>query len=73
MSIANAAQYDLKPVAVIGKSALVYKRPYSDKPLPWENGNENIKFSAPSLAAVLFLLCCAVLGFVIGFAAAMIL
>lgn len=73
VSIANAAQYDLKPVAAIGKSALIYKRPYSDKPLPWENGNENINFSTPTFGAVLFILCCAVIGFVIGFTAAMIL
>ena len=73
MSIANAARYDLKPVAVIGKTALVYKRPYSEKPLPWENGNENITFSTPSMVAAIFMGCCAVIGFALGFIAAIIL
>lgn len=73
MSIANAARYDLKPVAVIGKTALVYKRPYSEKPLPWENGNENITFSTPSMVAAIFMGCCAGIGFALGFIAAIIL
>ena len=66
MSIANAKEFGLKPVAVIGKSAIVYKRPYSDKALPWENGNENINFTMPGVAATIFLVCCIVIGFIIG-------
>lgn len=67
MSIANAAQYDLKPVAVIGNVALIYKRPYSDKPLPWENGNENIGVSTPTRTAAIFIFGCAVIGYVLGY------
>lgn len=70
MSIANATQYDLKPVAIINKSILIYKRPYSEKPLPWENGNENINHSVPVLATILFLFICAIIGCLIGFLAA---
>ncbi len=73
MSIANAAQYGLKPVAVIGKTALIYKRPYSDQPLPWENGNENISFHTPTRIAIILMCCCAAAGFVVGWIAAMIL
>lgn len=73
MSIANAAQYDLKPVAVIDKIVLIYKRPYSDKPLPWENGNVNINYSTPARAAVILLVCSGIIGFVIGFLVAIFL
>ena len=69
-SIANAAQYGLKPVAVINNNVLVYKRPYSDDPLPWENGNENINFAAPTLASAIFLLACFIFGMICGFVAA---
>lgn len=72
MSIANAAKYDLKPVAVIGKSVLVYKRPYSDKHLPWENGNENLNVVSTTKEGILFLVCCFLIGAVIGFTAAML-
>ena len=73
VSIANAAQYDLKPVAVINKNVLVYKRPYSDKPLPWENGNDNLNFSAPSLAAVIIMISAFAVGVAIGVLAAILL
>lgn len=72
VSIANAAQYDLKPVAVINKNVLVYKRPYSDKPLPWENGNDNLNFSAPSLAAVIIMISAFAVGVAIGALAAIL-
>ena len=72
-SIANAAKYGLAPVAVVNKKILIYKRPYSEEPLPWENGNENIRFIAPPLAAALFLLAFFAVGFVIGALAAIIL
>ncbi len=71
-SIANAAQYDLTPVAVVNKNILIYKRPHSEECLPWENGNENIRFIAPPLVAALYLLSCFALGFVIGALAAII-
>ncbi len=71
-SIANAAKYGLTPVAVVDKNILIYKRPYSEEPLPWENGNENIRFIAPPLAAILFILACFAVGFVIGALAALI-
>lgn len=73
MSIANAAQYNLKPVAVIGKTALIYKRPYSDEPMPWENGNENLTISTPAFAAILFFGCCFIFGIFLGLIMAMFL
>ena len=73
ISIANAAKYDLKPVATVGKSILIYKRAFSDKPLPWENGNENIRFSAPGRAELILTVCCATIGFIFGFIAVFLL
>lgn len=67
MSIANAAKYDLKPVAVLDKTVLIYKRPYSESKLPWENGNENLYFSGPATAVLLILLGCFIAGFIAGF------
>ena len=72
MSIANAAKYDLKPVAVLERSVLIYKRPYSDKPLPWENGNENLRFASPAFAVFIILLTCFIVGFIAGLAGAML-
>ena len=70
-SIADAAQYDLKPVAVLYKHVLVYKRPYSDDhkthPLPWENGGERIQKYAFVKTVALYLLICFAIGFIIGF------
>ncbi len=71
-SIANTAQYGLKPVAVINKHILIYKRPYSDAPLPWENGNENINFSLPTLSGLVIMLLFFCLGVIIGILAAII-
>lgn len=72
-SIANAAQYDLKPVAVVCRNVLVYKRPYSDKPLPWENGNDSIQFSLPSPKSLAVALVCFLIGVTIGVLAAILL
>ncbi len=73
-SIAEAAAYGLKPVVVIHKNVLVYKRPYdSEAALPWENGNENIAHYTPCGSALVFIIACLALGFVIGFCAAMFL
>lgn len=69
-SIANAAKYGLKPVAVVNKSVLIYKRPYSDQPLPWENGNVNINYSLPTKEAAILTICCFLVGVVIGALAA---
>lgn len=75
-SIADAAQYDLKPVAVIHKNVLVYKRPYSNdhktNPLPWENGGERIHKHTFVTKALLYLLSCFTVGFVVGIISAMI-
>ncbi|MBQ6697235.1 MAG: DUF2812 domain-containing protein [Lachnospiraceae bacterium] len=72
-SIANAAQYGLKPVAVVNKHVLIYKRPYSDQPLPWENGNTNINYGLPTKEAALLFGICFLIGVVIGVVAAMFL
>ncbi len=73
-SIAEAAQYDLKPVAILHKNVLIYKRPYnSEAPLPWENGNESIARYTPAGGAFVFLFSCFAVGFVIGVCAYMFL
>ena len=68
-SMANAAKFGLSPVAVIGKDVLIYKRPYSDAPLPWENGTERISHSiwAIFLRMASLLLICYVLGYIVGY------
>lgn len=71
-SIADAAKYNLKPVAVVGKSAIVYKRPHSDEQLPWENGNENLNIITPTLAGAIILLTSFAVGIIVGFVAAAI-
>lgn len=73
MSIANAKHYDLKPVAAIGRSALIFKRPYSEQPLPWENGNENVEFGIPNRKMTILMCCGGGIGFVIGLLAAIFL
>ncbi len=71
-SIASAAKHGLTPVAVINKNLLIFKRPYSEAALPWENGNQNIHLITPALASVLYLLGCFALGAVIGVVAAIL-
>lgn len=71
-SMVNAAQYGLKPVAVINKTVLVYKRPYSHDPLPWENGNANLNLANSTLTFALFLLGAFIFGGICGFIAALI-
>lgn len=75
-SIADAAQYGLKPVAVIHKNVLVYKRPYSDdhqeNPLPWENGGERIHKHTFITKSLLYLLSCFTVGFIVGIISAML-
>ena len=66
LSIANASRYDLKPVAAIGKYALIYKRPFSNQPMPWENGNENLNFCSPTKAMIILFAGAFILGIVIG-------
>lgn len=73
VSIANAAKYGLKPVAVVNKNVLVYKRPYSDSPLPWENGNDNINYSSNTIAGIIFMVSAFAFGFLIGFLASLFL
>uniref|UniRef100_UPI0040568383 DUF2812 domain-containing protein n=1 Tax=Acetatifactor sp. TaxID=1872090 RepID=UPI0040568383 len=67
MSISEAAAYGLKPVAVVQKHVLIYKRPYSDEKLPWENGNAKISHSPfPSLLGMVFCIIGFFLGFLVG-------
>lgn len=68
MSIADAEQYGLQPVGVIGKTVLIYKRAYSEEAFPWENGNENIsRWKKPTVIGGLILLGSFVVGFAIGY------
>ena len=69
-SIANAARYGLKPVALYKKNILIYKRPYSDAPLPWENGNDTVSYR-PTSSTVIFCSICGAIGAIIGVLLAM--
>lgn len=71
-SMVNAAQYGLKPVAVVNKTVLIYKRPYSDAPLPWENGNANLNLTGSTLACALIMLVLFIIGMICGRIAALI-
>ena len=73
VSIADAATYGLTPVAVINKSILVYKRPYGDQAIPWENGNENLNITGPTLTGIIIMLIAFIIGLIIGTLAATIL
>ena len=66
-SISEAAKYNLKPVAAIGNNIIIYKRPFSDEKIPWENGNENLASVQihPVMAIIMVIAC--VIGFAIGF------
>lgn len=66
-SIADAAQYNLKPVAAIGNNILIYKRPFSDEKLPWENGNENLNSVKLGGALVAIMVTAFVVGVIAGF------
>ncbi len=68
MSIADAEKYDLKPVGVINRSILIYKRPYSAANLPWENGNENIRgWAKPTLIGAGIMVGACIIGYMVGY------
>jgi hypothetical protein len=72
ISIAEAEKYHLKPVAVIKQNILIYKRPYSEQELPWENGNETIGWSGTTtLRICAFFVICFIIGLIIGLVAAL--
>ena len=67
-SIEDAAQYNLKPIAVIGNNIIIYRRPFSDDKIPWENGNENFNITQIANPMILgFVAGCCIVGFIIGF------
>lgn len=76
-SISNAEKFGLKPVAVINQTILLYKRPCSDEPSPWENDNEKLSFTSQMLKLVVGFLAiygiCMVIGFIVGFIMGLIL
>ena len=67
LSIEDASKYNLKPVAVIGNNIIIYKRPFSDEKIPWENGNENLSAIQINPLAKAILIGLFALGFIIGF------
>ncbi len=67
VSIADAEQYNLKPVAVIGNNILIYKRPFSDEKLPWENGNENLNRTTVGGGIMAIMVAAFIIGLVAGF------
>lgn len=69
-SIALAAKHNLKPMAVVNRNILVYKRPHSEEPLPWENNVKRVFGPLPRkkyiIILVVFFLLCFILGFTLG-------
>lgn len=65
-SMADAAVYDLKPLGIVMKNAIIYRRPHSDKPLPPENENSSLNRQTRSLVGVALIAGALVLGAVIG-------
>lgn len=55
-SIAQAAKYNLKPIAVINKNILVYKRPHCEEPLPWKNNHKQVIGSLPKKGLIIAIL-----------------
>lgn len=58
MSIEEAGKHNFTPVCVVGQDVLVYKRPHSDKELPWENDDKKMGFlhNFPKMVVGLFML-----------------
>lgn len=67
VSISDAARYHLKPVAVVRQSILIYKRPFSDELLPWENGNENLWLKHPVVLAGITLILILTASYFVGY------
>ncbi len=67
MSMEDAKRYGLKPVGVIKKSILIYRRLYSDENIPWENGNERIGWQKPTLIGGVITIISFLFGFIMGF------
>lgn len=69
-SIALATEHNLIPVAVVNRNILVYKRPHSEEPLPWENSRKRVFGPLPRKKYIIllaaFFLICFILGFFFG-------
>ena len=65
-SIAQAAEYGLKPIAIIKNRTIIFRRPHSDLPLPPMDGNKSISRVTPSLLAVIIIICTFLIGYCIG-------
>lgn len=66
LSIANAAKYHLVPIAVMHKSLLVYRRPFSTEPLPWANSKESLWLKHPLVKTIFFFSACFLIGCLFG-------
>ena len=71
-SIAQAEQKGMKLACVMGRNVLIYKKPYSDELLPWENGNEDLRFMNMTVVSLLVVVCAFAIGALIGFVLAML-
>ena len=69
-SIALATEHNLIPVAVVNRNILVYKRPHSEEPLPWENKHKRAIGPLPRksimIILIIFFLICVIFGFTLG-------
>ena len=67
LSLDDASKYNLKPVAIIGNNIIIYKRPFSDEKIPWDNGNESLTSTQFNPLTVGILIISLFVGFVIGY------
>lgn len=66
-SIADAARYGFTPVGVPGKTAIIYKRPHCEEPVPMDNANKPLRTQTPPALAVLIILGILLAGYGIGY------
>lgn len=71
-SIAQAEEKGMKLACVMGKNVLIYKKTYSDELLPWENGNEDLRYINMNATMLLVMVCAFAIGAVVGVALALL-
>jgi len=69
-SITQAAKHNLTPISVVNQNILIYKRPHSEAPLPWENKHKRVLGPLPRkgimILLIIFFLICLIFGFNLG-------
>ncbi|MBQ9990936.1 MAG: DUF2812 domain-containing protein [Lachnospiraceae bacterium] len=67
MSLASCTCHQLEPVTVMNKAFLLYRRPLSGEPSPWENDRELIWTRHPLVKTLILFLGCYAFGYIVGF------